>query len=161
MIILWCTCTCVSSVHTGQRISPTPVIEVPVNGTIIIMCESFIQGQSSSNSLQIYQPEVDTFSTFMSDRLVRSNENGGSNTNYTFGPLMEGDNGTIFRCSSSSRNSQNSTISVTCKYNNKIIYSRRHNSSDISIPYCSVNACLLQKMGTGGGACDKWSNRLL
>ena len=53
----------------------------------------------------------------LENRLDRVNEVPGSNSTYTFGPLMETDNGIVLRCTSSGLSSANSTVSIgECLY---------------------------------------------
>ena len=84
-----------------------------------IACEPFVPGRPTSNELQIYIPQ-EGYNTFegTADALARlsRDDSGGVFTNYTFGPLTAQDDGTVFRCLSSSLASENTTINVICKF---------------------------------------------
>ena len=102
--------------QTGQQIDPTPLIEGRLNDSVTIVCTSAVPGEAVNNILSIYRPFQGIFESFeMDNRLERVND--VSNSTYTFGPLMESDNGIVFRCTSSGQSSVNSTVSIgKCLY---------------------------------------------
>ena len=77
---------------------------------------NFLQIQRPSGTLEsfIEAPEVAGHISRVSDV--------NDLTTYLLGPLMPNDNGTVIVCSVDNRNSNRSTITVICKWQNNVVY---------------------------------------
>ena len=92
-------------------------IEGQEGENVTFVCDHVIVSDPGAIVLEVFVPVNNRFESFSfpNERAVRVPD--GSAVNYTFGPLLQSDNNTMFRCSGLSQFdiSEVATISVICK----------------------------------------------